>query len=129
MVEALLDRVANEILTEDRKESLLQLRDLLATGSPVALATFGEIGYPVVNGILRDERQDAEMVQVSQTAHGVRFPCPRPALLQPPKTSPLQAALDTLYQATTAQPAPSSDLDLSRIPDVAAINSEVYARG
>lgn len=103
-VGTMLDRVANEILTEDRREALGNLRDLLATGSPVGLATFGEKGLPVMTAVVRDDRADVALVQL---------------------------ALETIRCGLSATVTPTPELVALGIslPDVSAINVETFARG
>ncbi|KAK9814747.1 hypothetical protein WJX72_010794 [[Myrmecia] bisecta] len=61
-VEKLLQRVADGVLPEDRREALALLRDLLSDNAQAQLA-LGASGFPVLCGVLRDERNDVEMVR------------------------------------------------------------------
>lgn len=63
LVEALLQRVSESVILSDRREALLQLRDVLA-GAPRAQLAFGAMGFPVMAQVVR-EREDLEMVQAA----------------------------------------------------------------
>eukprot|EP00873_Tetraselmis_striata_P011622 jgi/Tetstr1/431886/TSEL_021376.t2 len=61
-VEALLSRVSDGVLGEDRREALAGLRDLLVD-NPQAQVAVGAMGFPVLTEVLREDREDTEMVQ------------------------------------------------------------------
>jgi hypothetical protein len=63
VVEALVQRVSESVILSDRREALLQLRDVLAS-APRSHLAFGAMGFPVMAQIVR-EREDLEMVQAA----------------------------------------------------------------
>lgn len=58
-VDALLQRVAESALADDRREALNQLRDLLAESAD-ARAAFGSVGLPLVVALVRDAHDDVD---------------------------------------------------------------------
>ncbi|KAL5702642.1 hypothetical protein ACHQM5_027836 [Ranunculus cassubicifolius] len=63
-VERLLDRISNGVLAEDRRAAMTQLQTIVAESRSAQLA-FGAMGFPVLMGVLREERDDVEMVRGS----------------------------------------------------------------
>lgn len=63
-VESLLQRISESALLEDRREALLQLRDVLTEEGSARLA-FGSMGFPIVCAVLRDDRDELEMVKAA----------------------------------------------------------------
>ncbi|XP_021813080.1 golgin candidate 6 isoform X2 [Prunus avium] len=61
-VERLLDCISNGKLSEDRRTAMLELQSVVAESSNAQLA-FGAMGFPVMMGILKEERDDVEMVR------------------------------------------------------------------
>ncbi|XP_021826327.1 golgin candidate 6-like isoform X2 [Prunus avium] len=61
-VECLLDCISNGKLSEDRRTAMLELQSVVAESSNAQLA-FGAMGFPVMMGILKEERDDVEMVR------------------------------------------------------------------
>ncbi|KAI5341251.1 hypothetical protein L3X38_020525 [Prunus dulcis] len=61
-VERLLDCISNGKLSEDRRTAMLELQSVVAESSNAQLA-FGAMGFPVMMGILEEERDDVEMVR------------------------------------------------------------------
>ncbi|KAI3840527.1 hypothetical protein MKW92_023904 [Papaver armeniacum] len=61
-VERLLDRISNGVLAEDRRSAMTELQSIVAESRSAQLA-FGAMGFPVLMGILREERDDVEMVR------------------------------------------------------------------
>ncbi|KAF4373274.1 hypothetical protein G4B88_007287 [Cannabis sativa] len=60
-VERLLDRISNGKLAEDRRNALIELQSVVAENRAAQLA-FGAMGFPVLMGVLKEERDDVEMV-------------------------------------------------------------------
>ncbi|XP_022774367.1 golgin candidate 6-like isoform X2 [Durio zibethinus] len=60
-VERLLDRISNGVLAEDRRTAIAELQSVVAE-SRAAQLTFGAMGFPVLMGVLKEERDDVEMV-------------------------------------------------------------------
>ncbi|XVF16328.1 hypothetical protein REPUB_Repub10bG0021900 [Reevesia pubescens] len=60
-VERLLDRISNGVLAEDRRNAIAELQAVVAESRAAQLA-FGAMGFPVLMGVLKEERDDAEMV-------------------------------------------------------------------
>ncbi|KAI3727660.1 hypothetical protein L6452_16278 [Arctium lappa] len=60
-VERLLDCISNGKLPEDRRNAMAELQSVVAESHAAQLA-FGEMGFPVLLGVLR-ERDDVEMVR------------------------------------------------------------------
>ncbi|PRQ54047.1 hypothetical protein RchiOBHm_Chr2g0173241 [Rosa chinensis] len=61
-VERLLDCISNGKLAEDRRTAMVELQSVVAESSGAQLA-FGAMGFPVMMGVLREERDDVEMVR------------------------------------------------------------------
>ncbi|XP_021891995.1 golgin candidate 6, partial [Carica papaya] len=61
-VERLLDRISNGVLAEDRRTAIAELQAVVAESHAAQLA-FGAMGFPVILGVLKDERDDVEMVR------------------------------------------------------------------
>ncbi|RZC68152.1 hypothetical protein C5167_031407 [Papaver somniferum] len=61
-VERLLDRISNGVLAEDRRSAMTELQSIVAESRSAQLA-FGAMGFPVLMGVLREERDDVEMVR------------------------------------------------------------------
>ncbi|KAF5186898.1 golgin candidate [Thalictrum thalictroides] len=61
-VERLLDRISNGVLAEDRRAAITQLQAIVAESRSAQLA-FGAMGFPVLMGVLKEERDDVEMVR------------------------------------------------------------------
>ncbi|TXG54736.1 hypothetical protein EZV62_019992 [Acer yangbiense] len=61
-VERLLDRISNGVLAEDRRSAMTELQAVVAESNAAQLA-FGAMGFPVIMGVLKEERDDVEMVR------------------------------------------------------------------
>ncbi|XP_062151481.1 golgin candidate 6 [Alnus glutinosa] len=61
-VERLLNRISNGQLAEDRRSAMIELQSVVAE-SPAAQLAFGAMGFPVIMGVLKEERDDVEMVR------------------------------------------------------------------
>lgn len=61
-VERLLDRISNGVLADDRRAAMTQLQTIVAESRSAQLA-FGAMGFPVLMSVLREERDDVEMVR------------------------------------------------------------------
>lgn len=61
-VERLLDRISNGKLAEDRRTAMIELQAVVAESRGAQLA-FGAMGFPVMMGVLKEERDDVEMVR------------------------------------------------------------------
>lgn len=61
-VERLLDRISNGVLAEDRRAAIAELQAVVSESSSAQLA-FGAMGFPVLMSILKEERDDVEMVR------------------------------------------------------------------
>ncbi|KAM6549729.1 hypothetical protein CsatB_021405 [Cannabis sativa] len=61
-VERLLDRISNGKLAEDRRNALIELQSVVAENRAAQLA-FGAMGFPVLMGVLKEERDDVEMIR------------------------------------------------------------------
>lgn len=61
-VERLLDRISNGKLAEDRRNAMVELQSVVAESNAAQLA-FGAMGFPVLMGVLKEERDDVEMVR------------------------------------------------------------------
>ncbi|KAL9231575.1 hypothetical protein vseg_006787 [Gypsophila vaccaria] len=61
-VERLLDRINNGTKAEDRRLAMVELQSVVAENHAAQLA-FGAMGFPVVLGVLKEERDDVEMVR------------------------------------------------------------------
>ncbi|KAF8396671.1 hypothetical protein HHK36_018296 [Tetracentron sinense] len=60
-VERLLDCISNGVLAEDRWAAIDELQSVVAESRSAQLA-FGAMGFPVLMGVLKEERDDIEMV-------------------------------------------------------------------
>ncbi|KAI3913647.1 hypothetical protein MKX01_035843 [Papaver californicum] len=60
-VERLLDRISNGVLADDRRAAMTELQSIVAESRSAQLA-FGAMGFPVLMSVLREERDDVEMV-------------------------------------------------------------------
>ncbi|KAL5991927.1 hypothetical protein ACLOJK_012839 [Asimina triloba] len=60
-VERLLDRISNGVLADDRRSAMTELQSIVAESHFAQLA-LGATGLPVLLTILREEREDVEMV-------------------------------------------------------------------
>ncbi|XVF57971.1 hypothetical protein PTKIN_Ptkin07bG0025200 [Pterospermum kingtungense] len=61
-IERLLDRVSNGVLAEDRRTAIAELQSVVAESGAAQLA-FGAMGFPVLIGVLKEERDDVEMIR------------------------------------------------------------------
>ncbi|CAA3002989.1 golgin candidate 6 isoform X1 [Olea europaea subsp. europaea] len=61
-VERLLDRISNGVLAEDRRTAVVELQSVV-TESHAAQLDFGAMGFPVLLSVLKEERDDVEMVR------------------------------------------------------------------
>ncbi|XP_057511258.1 golgin candidate 6-like isoform X2 [Actinidia eriantha] len=61
-VERLLDRISNGVLAEDRRNAIAELQSVVAESRAAQLA-FGAMGFPVLLSVLKEERDDVEMVR------------------------------------------------------------------
>uniref|UniRef100_A0A7N0UNC8 Golgin candidate 6 n=2 Tax=Kalanchoe fedtschenkoi TaxID=63787 RepID=A0A7N0UNC8_KALFE len=61
-VERLLDRISNGVLADDRRLAMTELQAVVAESSASQLA-FGAMGFPVLVSVLKEERDDTEMVR------------------------------------------------------------------
>ncbi|KAJ0230098.1 Golgin candidate 6 [Hirschfeldia incana] len=61
-IQRLLDRISNGALPDDRRTAIVELQSVVAESNAAQLA-FGASGFPVVVGILKDQRDDVEMVR------------------------------------------------------------------
>ncbi|KAH0466342.1 hypothetical protein IEQ34_006445 [Dendrobium chrysotoxum] len=61
-VEQLLDRVNNGVLAEDRRSAVTELQQVVAESSSAQLA-FGAMGLPVLLSVLKEERDDTEIIR------------------------------------------------------------------
>ncbi|KAF3444560.1 hypothetical protein FNV43_RR14252 [Rhamnella rubrinervis] len=61
-VERLLDRISNGKLAEDRRTAMAELQSVVGESRASQLA-FGAMGFPVMMGVLKEERDDVEMVR------------------------------------------------------------------
>ncbi|KAH9312359.1 hypothetical protein KI387_027394, partial [Taxus chinensis] len=61
-VERLLDRISNGVLAEDRRAAVAELQAVVAESGSAQLA-FGAMGFPVLMSVLKEERDDVEMVR------------------------------------------------------------------
>jgi len=61
-VEGLLSRISDGVLSEDRHDALVALRDLLID-NPQAQLAVGAMGFPVLAEVLREDREDVELLQ------------------------------------------------------------------
>ncbi|KAG7558989.1 Uso1/p115-like vesicle tethering protein C-terminal [Arabidopsis thaliana x Arabidopsis arenosa] len=61
-IQRLLDRISNGTLPDDRRTAIVELQSVVAESNAAQLA-FGAAGFPVIMGILKDQRDDVEMVR------------------------------------------------------------------
>ncbi|GER54491.1 golgin candidate 6 [Striga asiatica] len=61
-VERLLDRISNGVLAEDRRSAMAELQAVVAE-THAAQMSFGAMGFPVLLSVLKEERDDVEMVR------------------------------------------------------------------
>ncbi|XP_015879121.3 golgin candidate 6 [Ziziphus jujuba] len=61
-IERLLDRISNGKLAEDRRTAMVELQSVVAESNAAQLA-FGAMGFPVMISVLKEERDDVEMVR------------------------------------------------------------------
>nr|XP_018483919.1 PREDICTED: golgin candidate 6 [Raphanus sativus] len=61
-IQRLLDRISNGTLPDDRRNAIVELQSVVAESNAAQLA-FGASGFPVIVGILKDQRDDVEMVR------------------------------------------------------------------
>ncbi|CAM8902058.1 unnamed protein product [Rhodiola kirilowii] len=61
-VERLLDRISNGVLADDRRAAMTELQAVVAESNAAQLA-FGAMGFPVLMSVLKEERDDTEMVR------------------------------------------------------------------
>ncbi|PHT57691.1 Golgin candidate 6 [Capsicum baccatum] len=61
-VERLLDRISNGVLAEDRRAAMLELQSVVSESRAGQMA-FGAMGFPVILSVLKEERDDFEMVR------------------------------------------------------------------
>lgn len=61
-VEHLLDRISNGVLADDRRAAMIELQAIVAESCSAQLA-FGAMGFPVLLTVLKEERDDVEMVR------------------------------------------------------------------
>ncbi|XP_022133800.1 golgin candidate 6 isoform X1 [Momordica charantia] len=61
-VERVLDRISNGQIAEDRRTAMVELQSVVAESRAGQLA-FGAMGFPVLMSVLKEERDDVEMVR------------------------------------------------------------------
>ncbi|KAK6137369.1 hypothetical protein DH2020_028882 [Rehmannia glutinosa] len=61
-VERLLDRISNGVLAEDRRSAMAELQSVVAESNAAQLS-FGAMGFPVLLSVLKEERDDVELVR------------------------------------------------------------------
>ena len=61
-VERLLDRISNGKLAEDRRNAITELQAIVSESQAAQLA-FGAMGFPIMLSVLKEERDDVEMVR------------------------------------------------------------------
>ncbi|EPS70331.1 hypothetical protein M569_04427, partial [Genlisea aurea] len=61
-VERLIDCISNGVLAEDRRSAMTELLSIVVESHAAQLAV-GAIGFPVLLGVLKEERDDVEMVR------------------------------------------------------------------
>ncbi|XP_061368732.1 golgin candidate 6-like isoform X1 [Gastrolobium bilobum] len=61
-VERLLDRISNGKLAEDRRNATIELQAIVSESQAAQLA-FGAMGFPIMLSVLKEERDDVEMVR------------------------------------------------------------------
>ncbi|KAH7689813.1 Vesicle tethering protein p115-like protein [Dioscorea alata] len=81
-VERFLDRISNGVRAEDRRAAMAELQSVVAESRSAQLA-FGAMGFPVLLSVLKEERDDVEMIRGAletlvsaltpiDTAHGAK---------------------------------------------------------
>ncbi|KAM0949924.1 hypothetical protein DsansV1_C05g0057981 [Dioscorea sansibarensis] len=81
-VERFLDRISNGVRAEDRRAAMAELQSVVAESRSAQLA-FGAMGFPVLLTVLKEERDDVEMIRGAletlvsaltpiETAHGAK---------------------------------------------------------
>ncbi|XP_010425530.1 PREDICTED: golgin candidate 6 [Camelina sativa] len=61
-IQRLLDRISNGTLPDDRRTAIVELQSVVAESNAAQLS-FGAAGFPVIMGILKDQRDDVEMAR------------------------------------------------------------------
>lgn len=61
-IERLLDRISNGVLAEDRRTAMAELQSAVPESQAAQLA-FGAMGFPVLLSVLKEERDDLELVR------------------------------------------------------------------
>ncbi|ESQ32710.1 hypothetical protein EUTSA_v10003626mg [Eutrema salsugineum] len=61
-IQRLLDRISNGTLPDDRRTAIVELQSVVAESNAAQLA-FGASGFPVIMSILKEQRDDVEMVR------------------------------------------------------------------
>ncbi|KAJ0967728.1 hypothetical protein J5N97_024645 [Dioscorea zingiberensis] len=61
-VERFLDRISNGVRAEDRRAAMVELQSVVAESRSAQLA-FGAMGFPVLLSVLKEERDDVEMIR------------------------------------------------------------------
>ncbi|OAY70842.1 Golgin candidate 6 [Ananas comosus] len=61
-VERFLDRISNGVLADDRRAAMAELQSLVAESSSAQMA-FGAMGFPILLNVIKEERDDVEMVR------------------------------------------------------------------
>ncbi|XP_042471212.1 golgin candidate 6 isoform X1 [Zingiber officinale] len=61
-IEKYLDRISNGVLGDDRRSAMLNLQSLVAESS-TAQMSFGAMGFPVLLNVLKEERDDVELIR------------------------------------------------------------------
>ncbi|KAL3499310.1 hypothetical protein ACH5RR_038403 [Cinchona calisaya] len=73
-IERLLDRISNGVLAEDRRNAMAELQSAVPESQAAQLA-FGAMGFPVLLSVLKDERDDVELVRGAlETLQGALTP-------------------------------------------------------
>lgn len=149
-VEALLQRAADGVLAEDRREALADLRDLLShnaqascsvihSGHPIilcanlpAIATslqaqlaVGAQGLPVLCNIVKEEREDTDMLRAALECLTIAIGNPTQ---QSESSGKVQWCVAHLLGATK-RPILTTCFDCMQGPQPAALNAELFSRG
>jgi hypothetical protein len=61
-VERYLDRISNGVRSDDRRAAMTELQSLVAESRQAQMA-FGAIGFPVLLHVLREDREDVELIR------------------------------------------------------------------
>ncbi|XP_071918646.1 golgin candidate 6-like isoform X2 [Coffea arabica] len=61
-IERLLDRISNGVLAEDRRAAMAELQSAVPESQAAQLA-FGAMGFPILLSVLKEERDDLELVR------------------------------------------------------------------